>query len=256
MSNSQILNAQLLNPQNCQDLINISPLSLWARDTAGSHIIDQAAKVLASQLGLETRQALTNNEQSLLERSAWVDRQILNLLAANPDAIGLELHPGVSTRFHRLSSHLEWPRFRWADINSRKMHAFKQALLPVTDNYRSLGCDHCQGDLLVRAGWHAELPLIIVTENLAPDGPSMQLLLDLVVNARNAQSSPIHIIFTCQSKAELLCRSLPPTKLWASQLFRPKGISAAIARMVRRCVAVLSGLENADNDWQGVHCII
>lgn len=127
-------------------------------------LVDRAALLLANELGVDTNKQLNVDERAAVVRSQWLDECITQCLKASPEAIGIEFDAGINTRFHRISSQLEWPTFRWADINTPDASAFSQSLLPITDNYRQLGLKDEQHDWLYRAGWQASSDLLLVTE--------------------------------------------------------------------------------------------
>lgn len=234
----------MLNPQFSSDLI--SPLSLRARGNRSSQFFDRAASLLANQLGLDTEQALNGNEKAALKRSEWVDQHVLDFLQKHPSTIGIELSAGVSTRFHRLSSALEWPQFRWADINTPETHAFSQSLLPITDNYRSIGCDIYQDDWLFRAGWRPGLPLIIITESPKKQAELAVLIAELCQRAA-ASMAPVMVVSTGLGSLNGLHQQLPFFELHEQCIFQDTTILATITRMAMKC-----GIQLPFTQWSGV----
>ena len=234
----------MLSPQFSSDLI--SPLSLRARGNRSSRFFDRAASLLASQLDLDTVQALNGNEQAALKRSEWIDQHVLDFLQTHPTALGVELNAGVSTRFHRLSSALEWPQFRWADINTPETHAFSQSLLPITDNYRSIGCDIYQDDWLFRAGWQPGLPLIIITESQTDQIGLCALIAELSQRAA-ASRAPVMVVSTASGSLNGLHQRLPFFELREQCRFQNTTILAAVVRMAAKC-----GIHLPFTQWSGI----
>ncbi len=221
----------MLSHQFSSDLI--SPLSLRARGNRSSQFFDRAASLLASQLDLDTVQALSGNEKAALKRSEWIDQNILDFLQEHPTALGVELSAGVNTRFHRLSSALEWPRFRWADINTPETHAFSQSLLPITDNYRSIGCDMYQDDWLFRAGWQPGLPLMLITESLTEQADLTALITELTHRAAKS-SAPVMIVTTHSAQPSSLQQQLPFFELREHCTFQKTTLFDALARVMAK----------------------
>ena len=235
----------MLSPQFSSDLIN--PLSLRARGNRSSQFFDRAASLLASQLELDTLQALNSSEKAALQRSEWIDQKVLSFLQKHPNALGVELNAGVSTRFHRLSSTLDWPQFRWADINTPETHAFSQSLLPITDNYRSIGCDMYQDDWLFRAGWQPGLPLIIITESHTEYSDLAQLITELSQRAA-ASGAPVMVVTTHQGNFAGLVQQLTFFELVEQCEFQSVSLLACLAR-----IAAKIGLNLPVNQWHAMH---
>ncbi|HEY7773999.1 MAG TPA: hypothetical protein VIC26_12520 [Marinagarivorans sp.] len=236
----------MLSTQISQDLI--STLALRARGNRTSQLFDNAASLLANQLGLDTVQALNTKEQAALQRSEWLDRQVIDFLKQYPKALGIELGAGVSTRFHRISNTLAWPQFRWADINTPETHAFSQSLLPITDNYRSIGCDMYQHDWLFRAGWQPGLPLLIVLESPAAcESRELAQLLKALRSRVTQCDSPLHIVASYDARANTALtatlNALQPTAYIAFE--------TSWARTLVSKVLALLGAQSPFPQWRG-----
>lgn len=240
----------MLSSDISQELV--STLTLRARGNRFNTLLDHAASQLASQLSLNTAQSLTANEKAALERSKWLDQQVIDFLTQYPTALGIELSAGVSTRFHRISNTLEWPQFRWADINTPETHAFNQSLLPITDNYRSLGCDLYQQDWLYQASWQPSQPLLILVESPTPSDLENLIRLFTTLSQRvSASNSPMCIALTCDSSAS--------SKLLAAvRGFSVKRLTTFETSWVRHVLAKLVeqlGIRSAFTPWKGL-CLL
>lgn len=143
---------------------------VWVRACAqssapGLGFVDRAAEQLIARVGVAGIPPQTLRScQSQLQRTAWVDGQVLSCLAHYPDSLGLELGAGLNTRFHRLSAKLGWPRFGWMDFNSIEVATIAWQQLPPTDNYQFIGCDPCLDNWFTYVSAHQRRPLIVVIE--------------------------------------------------------------------------------------------
>lgn len=141
---------------------------------------DKAAELLVEKLDLKDCGQFIGVESPsdrniALARCVWIDHCALQFIEQYPQAVGINLSCGLNTRFHRLSQQLDWPRFRWADIDTPETIAFNRGLLPSIDNYRAIGCDYWREDWLQKTGWKPNTPIIVVLEKLAFTAPQKQL---------------------------------------------------------------------------------
>ena len=219
----------------------LNPLQLRARASKRYDFIDAAASALVQKLGLEYQSTLNTREQLELQQCKWIDSQIQNYLTENPNTIGVELGAGVNTRFHRLSARLEWPTFRWADINTPRDHAFSQSLLPITDNYRQIGCDIWNEDWLYRTSWVKGCPLLVVIENLQPDDYEK---LGYLLDDLRHRAQHFHFIVTWQG------HSKPSFKKKGLQTLSKAHLTVSESPLINRISRLMGGPE-----WQGLHAL-
>lgn len=182
----------------------LTPLILRSKaQTLAPHMgfCDEAALFLVRQLRLEGMrslfaQELTPRQRVTLGRCQWIDQQAAEFLAHHPNALGVELGAGLNTRFQRLSLRLDWPQFRWADIESAEIAAFNNTLLPKIDNYRLVGCDDWRHGWLHQAGWRPGVPLLIVLENVFLQYSYEQItdLFDYLTSFTKLSGAPVHLI--------------------------------------------------------------
>ncbi len=138
---------------------------------------DQSASLLAQLLGISLKQRLPPAaERQLIQRSQWFDHACRDFLQRYPKAMCIELGAGLSTRFHRLSSTADWPRFHWVDMDLPQITATKAAVLPVIDNYRLVSADIVSDDWLSLSGWVEGQPLLILLEGVASELKGNELL--------------------------------------------------------------------------------
>lgn len=162
---------------------------------------DDAAEFLVRQLRLDGvrslfTQELTAKQRVTLGRCQWIDQRAAEFFSLYPNALGVELGAGLNTRFQRLSLRLDWPQFRWADIESAEVAAFNNTLLPKIDNYRLVGCDDWRHCWLHQAGWRPGVPLLVVLENVSLQYSLEQVtdLFDYLTSYTKISGAPVHLI--------------------------------------------------------------
>lgn len=237
-----------MNSELSQHLV--ANLQLRARASCSSLplLVDRAALLLANELGVDTNKQLSFDERAAIARSQWLDHCIIQCLKTSPQAIGIEFDAGINTRFHRVSAQLEWPTFRWADINTPDTSAFSQRLLPITDNYRQLGLKEEQNDWLYRAGWQPGSDLLLVTEH------ANERFWECVRQAlAECGTAKVHVIF-CAPTSEIqpqLKASLSQLELQQMRHFYPQTPFKALAYWLLGLLATLEG--KSLRPWLGYH---
>lgn len=133
-------------------------MSEWAESKIGADILDlqwraqnylsqlgaipdPAAKILLERLGFAIEKHFTFNEQNRLQaiQSCWIDKACLTFLQQYPEGLIIEVGSGFSTRFHRLSSALDWPRFHWLMLDEENVIEKTRTILPRIDNFELIG---------------------------------------------------------------------------------------------------------------------
>lgn len=160
--------------------------------------VDQAAQYLVRKLDLDPpdwgRKPQFSAQQQLdVARCKWIDEQVLDFLRIYPDAMGIELGAGLSTRFQRLSGMVDWPRFSWADVDSQDIIDCADLIFPATDNYRLVPCDIVRDDWLKKSGWSEQKPLIVIVEAL-PDGTHTREIRKILAPLINVIEEKINVI--------------------------------------------------------------
>jgi len=181
---------------------------------------DQAASLLAQLLGINLKQRLAPiAERQLIQRSQWFDEVCRDFLHRHPKAMCIELGAGLSTRFHRLSSTADWPRFHWVDVDLPHVIVSKAAVLPVIDNYRLVSADIANDDWLSLSGWVCSQPLLILLEGVAPELKG-DVLLKLIYRLQQSTSAAQEI--------EIVLDDAPisPWQKWRKFLAFALGISS------------------------------
>lgn len=170
--------------------------------------VDQAAEYLVRKLELEQPEwregyRITARHQLELTRCKWIDEQVRKFLDVYPEAMGIELGAGLSTRFQRLSAASDWPRFSWADVDAADVIDCADLIFPRTDNYRLVACDIVRDDWLKKTGWKAQQPLIVIIETLPQAACLRELktILAPIVNVIANNETPVHLIFDYASPA-------------------------------------------------------
>lgn len=178
-------------------LVRAYALRAWPQ----TGFVDQAAEYLVRKLDLDQQdwhlgRGFPAQHRLALERCKWIDNEVLEFLETYPDAIGVELGAGLSTRFQRLSARTEWPRFAWADVDSPDVIDCADLIFPRTDNYRLVACDVVRDDWLQKTDWQPGRPLIVIIETL-PDAAcldNMKNILTPLISAIENKSAPMHLV--------------------------------------------------------------
>ena len=197
----------MVTPSQAEDLL--LPLVVRAhavRAWPQTGFVDQAAEYLVRKLELEKptwSSSFAAHHQLEVSRCQWIDHQVLDFLTQYPDAMGIELGAGLSTRFQRLSAQTDWPRFSWVDVDTRDVIDCADLIFPKTDNYRWVACDIWREDWLEKSRWRPGLPLIVVVETSAqPDEISaLKKMLAHLIKAATVTDAPVHLILDYASPA-------------------------------------------------------
>jgi len=165
---------------------------------------DQSASLLAQLLGISLKQRLSPlAERQLIQRSQWFDEVCRNFFHRHPKAMCIELGAGLSTRFHRLSSTADWPRFEWVDVDLPHVTVSKAAVMPAIDNYRLVSADIANDDWLTLSGWERGQPLLIVLEGVASQlkgDDLLRVIYSLQKRANSAQEIELVLDDVCTSR--------------------------------------------------------
>lgn len=127
------------------------------------HLRDRAARFVLERLDYPCPLPLSSTAaNSLRARSSdWIDARVLAFVSQFPTALCIEINGGLSTRFHRISDHLDWPQFRWLAVNTPDVDAWLRAVFPRTDNFQNIA------GKAPLASWHeplnvAQAPRVLV----------------------------------------------------------------------------------------------
>lgn len=148
---------------------------------------DCSAAVVLERLGINPRSddytslSQTENENQIA-RCTWIDDQLRLFLDINPDAEGVEVNGGLSTRFHRLSEQLDWPRFSWSAINTFDVNECLEYVFPTLDNCKYFACHQPESDWGNFVNWQGEKRKIVII----------------------GEQKPLH----CRGEAVEICRSI------------------------------------------------
>ena len=125
---------------------------------------DPAAQAMLERLGLggDKNGKHGQQERQALKRSHWFDQRCEQFVARHPHALCIELGAGFSTRFHRVSSQSDWPRFHWFEVDTPEIIQQKRRVLPMIDNFQLIASELASLDWLRL--WKGE-PLILLAEH-------------------------------------------------------------------------------------------
>lgn len=134
-----------------------------------SGFVDRAAhnvlKRLGRSAGFERWPAYNENH---VKRWRWIDLQSIDFFKRHPQGTGVEVNGGLSTRFHRVSEQLDWPRFSWRAINTSDITDCLQYVFPRLDNHQSVATDDPINDWPLRINWHDTAPKLIILGEHVP----------------------------------------------------------------------------------------
>ncbi len=144
--------------------------ALASRKLRTMEFVDLAAEALLPKLGLNDRQIQSMHrkmgaDQRSLLCCKWIDDRLLEILTRQADACVIEFGSALSTRFHRVSARLDWPRCQWLSLDSAEAVKLGQSLLPETDNLELLCWDYdadAWQSLVRKVG---NRPLVMVSEH-------------------------------------------------------------------------------------------
>lgn len=136
---------------------------LMERTSANSSIYDIAALHVLEKLGLNRSKHIERHkERNKTKATRWIDSVSNDFLRKHPHAHGIEIDGGISTRFHRLSSQLDWPRFSWQLLNKPEITEYLHFIFPPMDNFRCVPCEQAElawPDFLC---WRSNQPVIVL----------------------------------------------------------------------------------------------
>ncbi|WP_041522805.1 hypothetical protein [Gilvimarinus agarilyticus] len=147
-------------------------------------------------------------------RSRALDEHCRRFLAQAPEGLVINVAGGLSTRFHRLSQQLDWPRFHWLELDNPSVARAQQSYLPRTDHYRTVGASSTRWSeqiAQVLQAWCG--PVLIVAESPAAwlTGGEWQRLLQLV--GRRPRTTQCELVYDYLSPMARL-----QAKLWHALL--------------------------------------
>ena len=125
---------------------------------------DRAAQFVLERLGLlsECQNVDCIECEAQIRCSSWIDSQVTKFLTIHPEAQGIELDSGLSTRFHRISDLMDWPRFSWQCINKPEVNDCLNFVFSQMENYRSIAAESPQLSWSKYLGWKGASETIIV----------------------------------------------------------------------------------------------
>lgn len=117
------------------------------RDRAASLVLERLD--YPCPLARSVAQAYSQRARS----SDWIDERVMEFVSQFPTALCIEINGGLSTRFHRISDHMDWPQFSWLAVNTPDVDAWLRQVFPRTDNFRNIA------GAAPLASWHEPLDL-------------------------------------------------------------------------------------------------
>lgn len=184
---------------------------------------DRAASFVLERLGIATNNRL--DAPSLhLSKCAWIDSQARSFFTLHPKGHGIEVDSGLSTRFHRISEQLDWPRFYWNAINPLDVNDCLRFVFPNLDNHHLVGVNAPLLHWHEHIAWTDAAPRLVIVGEAEPvkDWAIFTGLLANIQQSLTEQSPSIDLIF-CHSVKEFdrlyASCSLPVTVLTKHKKF-------------------------------------
>lgn len=181
--------SQLVTPVACR---------AQASDQADrSGFADRAAHYVLKQLGRSSgTEPWPAYNASHVGRWSWIDKQAVEFFLNHPLGRGVEVDGGLSTRFHRISEQLDWPRFSWNAINTADITECLQYIFPPLDNYSSVSSGNPRLDWPQRIDWRDATPKIVIIGEQAPasDWGEISHMIDTVQSSLASDCPQIDIL--------------------------------------------------------------
>lgn len=138
-------------------------------------IPDPVAPIFLEKLGLPVKKILSLDQQQQRQMisSCWLDQQCLEFFRNYPEGLVIEIGAGYSSRFHRLSSALEWPRFKWCVLDQKSIIHSLRNLLPTIDHF-TLAIDHESDDWMKNLPPAPAIALLIEQKTLQLDQSALE----------------------------------------------------------------------------------
>lgn len=147
--------SQLVDPVVCRAQV--------ATTTIRPDFVDRAARYVLERLGCDVpgKNAAWNPSIGQVCRWQWIDQQANRFFRVAPMGLGIEVDGGLSTRFHRVSDQLDWPRFAWRTVNTSDVVDCLDYVFPQLDNYSNIGCEQPAFDWIRYVPWHDPTPKMV-----------------------------------------------------------------------------------------------
>jgi hypothetical protein len=166
-----------------------------------SGFVDRAALLVLHRLGCvlsgESAQAWRRQQQQL-QRGQWIDQRVKAFFEQWPAALGIEVDGGLSTRFHRISEALDWPRFRWLSVNTPPIVDYLGFIFPELDNYQNVTSHSPLTDWPHQVPKHRQIPSLVILGELNPihNLDALADVLDNIAEEFSSTDTQIHLLLT------------------------------------------------------------
>ncbi|WP_053979495.1 hypothetical protein [Marinagarivorans algicola] len=138
-------------------------------DASTAGFIDRAAGYVLTLLDCKEEVNVSKSQHRLaLRRYQWFDQEALCFFEQYPEGVGIEVAGGLSTRFHRLSEQLDWPRFSWRAVNTPSVDDCIGFIFPELDNHMHVACTKPLEDFTKTIHWRQAQPKLIIVGDDKP----------------------------------------------------------------------------------------
>jgi hypothetical protein len=159
---------------------------------------DRAACLVLQQLGRAVPSGEQQCKHHLVQRWNWLDKRAIGFFERYPEALGIEVGGGLSTRFHRICEKMEWPRFRWRSINTLDVVDCLKYVFPDLDNYLNVVCDSPMTCWTQHVRWNEPgVKLVILGENQPLQSTyKLNYLVQSIENNLCQETSEVHLLLS------------------------------------------------------------
>lgn len=178
-----------------------------------SGFMDRAAHGVLRRLGRSlTLDIGADYNRCHLRRWRWIDERAVDFFHVHPGGKGVEVGGGLSTRFHRVSEQLDWPRFSWRAINTGDVTDCLQYVFPRLDNHDSVSVDNPFFEWHLRVDWQdPTAKIVIIGEHKPLESWNAFLQIAKDIQASLTEATPqVHVVIshTVEDFTELLSKTL------------------------------------------------
>jgi hypothetical protein len=215
--------SQLIDPVVCRAQADLQSRVSGFVDRTALMVLDRLGCVLSGH----NSQAWKRQQQQL-QRGQWIDQQVKAFFEQWPEALGIEVDGGLSTRFHRISGALDWPRFHWRNVNTPAIVDYLGFIFPELDNYQNITSHTPLTDWPRQVPKRRQIPCLAIVGELNPlnDLDELAAVLDNLVKEFTGTDTQIHLLLThrLEDIENAILTRHPKASIWDQwRIHRPMG---------------------------------
>jgi hypothetical protein len=185
--------SRLINPVICRAQATYEASSSGFVDGASSYVL----MPLERDEPVHDRTLWRQHKQQL-QRWQWIDHAAMDFFKKYPRGIGVEVDGSSSTRFHRVSELMDWPKFSWRAINTIDVADYLDFVFPLIENHVSVVCDKPLTEWTRHIRWNDPIPKIVILGEAKPldDWKVFGQLASLIQNCLNDESPSLDVLIS------------------------------------------------------------